>query len=86
MANLNAIAKDIALETNKQGEKVKRLDEHITNAAENTKAGLGELKEAEVHQKKGQKCLIIILLVVLAILAVVVGLIIWKVTKWSPIS
>ena len=46
MANLNAIAKDIALETNKQGEKVKRLDEHITTAAENTKAGLGELQEA----------------------------------------
>ena len=49
MANLNAIAKDIALETNKQGEKVKRLDEHMTVAADNTKAGLVELKEAEVH-------------------------------------
>jgi hypothetical protein len=43
MQNINFIAKDIALETNKQGEKVKRLDEHLTKAAENTKAGLGEL-------------------------------------------
>lgn len=49
MANLNAIAKDIALETNKQGEKVKRLDEHMTVAADNTKAAVVELKEAEVH-------------------------------------
>ena len=29
-----------------QGEKVKRLDEHMTTAAVNTKAGLGELTEA----------------------------------------
>lgn len=43
MSNLNAIAKDIAMETQKQGEKVKRLDEHMTVAADNTKAGLGEL-------------------------------------------
>lgn len=43
MQNINFIAKDIALETSKQGEKVKRLDEHMTKAAENTKAGLGEL-------------------------------------------
>lgn len=43
MQNINYIAKDIAMETQKQGEKVKRLDEHMTKAAENTKAGLGEL-------------------------------------------
>lgn len=43
MQNINYIAKDIALETQKQGEKVKRLDEHMTKAADNTKAGLGEL-------------------------------------------
>ena len=46
MQNINMIAKDIAMETQTQGEKVKRLDEHITSAAVNTKAGLGELQEA----------------------------------------
>ncbi len=46
MQNINYIAKDIALETQKQGEKVKRLDEHMTKAAENTKGGLVELQEA----------------------------------------
>lgn len=44
MTNINAIAKDIAMETQKQGEKVKRLDENMTVAAVNTKAGLGELE------------------------------------------
>lgn len=44
MQNINAIAKDIAMETVKQGEKVQRLDEHMTSAAANTKAGLGELE------------------------------------------
>lgn len=46
MQNINHIAKDIAMETQAQGEKVKRLDEHMNVAAENTKAGLGELQEA----------------------------------------
>ncbi len=55
---------------------MKRLDEHMTVAADNTKAGLVELKEAEVHQKKGQKCLITILVVVLLILAGVITLIV----------
>lgn len=49
MLNINMIAKDIALETTKQGEKVKRLDEHMTSAAANTKAGLGELEQAQTH-------------------------------------
>lgn len=44
MQNINMIAKDIAMETQKQGEKVQRLDEHMTSAAANTKAGLGELE------------------------------------------
>lgn len=53
MQNINYIAKDIAMETQAQGEKVQRLDQHMTKAAENTKAGLGELQEAQTHQKKG---------------------------------
>ena len=73
MQNINMIAKDIAMETQVQGEKVKRLDEHITSAAVNTKAGLGELQEAQTHQKKGQKCLIIILAITIIIIAIVLA-------------
>ncbi|CDW91699.1 syntaxin-12 [Stylonychia lemnae] len=73
MQNINLIAKDIAMETQTQGEKVKRLDEHITSAQTNTKAGLGELQEAQTHQKKGQKCLIIILAITIVIIAIVLA-------------
>lgn len=71
MQNINFIARDIAQETSAQGEKVKRLDEHMNVAADNTKAGLGELQEAQTHQKKGQKCLIIILAIAILIIAIV---------------
>ena len=73
MQNINHIAKDIAMETQKQGEKVKRLDEHMTNAAENTKGALVELHQAQTHQKKGAKCLIIILVIAIVIVGIVLA-------------
>lgn len=44
MNDIHAIAQDLALETTKQGEKVQRLDHHITQARDNAKDGLQELE------------------------------------------
>ena len=73
MTNINSIAKDIAMETHKQGEKLERLDKNMTTAASNTKEATHELVQAEQHQKKGQKCLIIILLIALVVVGIVIA-------------
>ena len=43
MGEINSIAKDLALETNKQGEKLERLDENMTKVDENAEEALAEL-------------------------------------------
>ena len=43
MQNINDIAKDIAQETANQGEKLVKLDQHMTTANENTEKALDEL-------------------------------------------
>lgn len=40
MSNINEIAKDIAIETKAQGEKLEKLDENITVADENASKAL----------------------------------------------
>jgi t-SNARE complex subunit (syntaxin) len=49
MTDINSLAKDLAVETQKQGESLNRLDENITHAQVNTKVALEELTEAQVH-------------------------------------
>ena len=49
MNDIHCIAQDLALETTKQGEKVQRLDHHITAARDNAKDGLEELTQAQTH-------------------------------------
>ena len=44
MREINDIAKDMALETTKQGEGLKRLDANITVARDNAKEGLEQLE------------------------------------------
>ena len=43
MQNINAIAKDINVEVQVQGEKLGRLDQHITTAANNVSEAKKEL-------------------------------------------
>ena len=43
MSDINSIAKDLALETQKQGEKLERLDENMTKVDENAEEALQEL-------------------------------------------
>jgi t-SNARE complex subunit (syntaxin) len=57
MGEINSIAKDLALETHKQGEKLERLDENMTKVDENAEEALAELTQAQVHQKKSGKCM-----------------------------
>ena len=49
MGDINSLAKDLATETTKQGEKLDTLDTHVTNARDNAKEALGELEEASTH-------------------------------------
>ena len=43
MTDINSIAKDLSIETNKQGETLQRLDTNVTTARDNAKDGLSEL-------------------------------------------
>ena len=40
MNDINSIAKDLAIETQKQGEKLERLDENMTKADDNAEEAL----------------------------------------------
>lgn len=46
MADINEIAKDIAIETKAQGEKLERIDQNMAEADKNAEAALGELNQA----------------------------------------
>jgi hypothetical protein len=41
MSDINSIAKDLAVETNQQGEKLLKLDENMAVAEDNAEAALG---------------------------------------------
>jgi hypothetical protein len=46
MSNINSIAKDIAVETKTQGEKLHKVDESMTIADKNAEEALEELQQA----------------------------------------
>ena len=76
MSDINDIAKDLAIETQNQGKKLAKIDEDITVADDNAKDALGELKEAEMHQKKSGRCmyfLVSIIMLCLIILGVILA-------------
>ena len=86
MTDINSLAKDLAVETQKQGDSLSRLDENITHVQVNTKVALEELTEAQVHQKKSGKCLYIILGLIILAVAVVVVIVVLKTTGGSSSS
>ena len=49
MQNINAIAKDINIEVQNQGEKLVRLDQHMVSAANNVEMAKEELTQAQEH-------------------------------------
>ena len=75
MQNINAIAKDINVEVQTQGEKLVRLDQHMTSAANNVQAGNEELVQAREHQKKGGRCLIYLIIACLIAIGIILTII-----------
>ena len=74
MADINAIAKDIAVETRAQGEKLDGLMDNLTTADNNTSSALKELNEAKGHQTKSGKCqYFLISILVLCILILIIS-------------
>ena len=74
MQDINDIAKDIAVETRAQGEKLVKLDENMAVAEDNTANALNELTEAAMHQKKTGKCNALLLsIIVICILVLILA-------------
>ena len=70
MKDINSIAKDLALETQKQGEKLERLDENVTEVDNNAEEALQELGQAQVHQKKSGKCMYLLVGIIVSCLVI----------------
>ena len=71
MSDINAISKDIAIETKAQGEKLEGLQDNMVVADKNTEAALGQLKEAATHQKKGGRCMYLLVSVIVLCLIII---------------
>ena len=56
MENINTIAKDIAIETFQQKEKLLKIDEEMKQADKNAEEALDELTQAKDNKKKTAKC------------------------------
>lgn len=78
MMDINAMAKDLALETTKQGQSLQRLDTNVTVARDNTKHALIELTVAKKNQKTSGKCLAIILGIIVVIVAIILAIVLSK--------
>ncbi len=76
MQNINAIAKDINIEVQTQGEKLGRLDQHMTSAANNVEGAKEELVQAEEHQKKGGKCFWYLIVGGVIVIGIIIGVIV----------
>jgi syntaxin 16 len=70
MNDINCIAKDLAVETQEQGEKLGRLDENMVNADRNASEALVELTQAQVYQKKSGKCMYFLVSVIVLCLII----------------
>ena len=56
MANINAMAKDLAIETKKQGEKLNTISDNLYEADNQVEQGLDQLVKARDNQRSGSKC------------------------------
>ena len=80
MQNINAIAKDINVEVQAQGEKLERLDQHMRTAADNVVGAKGELTEASAYQKKSGKCLLYLIIAMVIVLGLILFFVIRSLT------
>jgi len=72
MSDINHIAKDIAIETKEQGEKLEKLDLNMADAEDNAAKGLEQLKEAAMHQRKSGKCNVLLLSIIVVCIIVLI--------------
>jgi len=75
MMNINAIAKDINVEVQEQGEKLVRLDQHMRSAAANVEGAKDELIQADQHAKKSGRCLIYLIIACVIIITIILCII-----------
>ena len=76
MGDINDMAKDLAIETKNQGEKLQKLDENMAQADNNAGEALSELKSARKNQKGASKCQTC-LIGLISVILLAVGLIIY---------
>ncbi len=76
MQDVNDIYRDLSVIVHHQGDMLDSIEMNVTDGMEYVERGTQQLAKAEKHQKKAQrsKCwLLVVLLVVLAILALILG-------------
>ena len=56
MANINAMAKDLAIETDKQGTKLNTISDNLYEANNQVEKGLENLGKARNNQRSSSKC------------------------------
>ena len=83
MGNINEMAKDLAIETRNQGEKLEKLDDNMAVADKNAEDALGELKQAASHQKKAGKCTRYLICFLFLIIIGVGAIIYFNFIKWN---
>lgn len=76
MSNINEMAKDLAIETKVQGDKLLNLDKNMGDAEDNAKDALDQLKSADKNSKKATKCTKCLLIFII-LLIIAVGLIVY---------
>ncbi|KAK5619955.1 Syntaxin-7 [Crenichthys baileyi] len=80
ITDINDIFKDLGMMVHEQGDMIDSIEANVERADTNVHSGAQQLAQAAQYQRSSRKK-ICILLIVLAVLAVVVGLIIWGAVK-----
>ncbi|MEQ2299275.1 Syntaxin-7, partial [Ameca splendens] len=80
ITDINDIFKDLGMMVHEQGDMIDSIEANVERADTNVHSGAQQLAQAAQYQRSSRKK-ICILLIVLAVLAVVVGLIIWGSVK-----
>uniref|UniRef100_H3D054 Syntaxin-7 n=1 Tax=Tetraodon nigroviridis TaxID=99883 RepID=H3D054_TETNG len=77
---INDIFKDLGMMVHEQGDMIDSIEANVENADAHVQSGTQQLARASEYQRSSRKK-ICILMIVLAVAAVVVGLVIWGATK-----
>jgi len=73
------ISGNMVIQTHKQGQLINSLEDNVVDVKENIVNADREVKEADVIQKKSNKCLLIIGLIVLVVVLIIIAVVLAKV-------